>query len=76
MPNLHVFLILDFRLAPTEIGNFSGDWLYEAFYDAWCEHFPPETRTTFMQGGFYTVSPEPGFRIVGLNSLFFYTWNW
>ncbi|XP_046674726.1 sphingomyelin phosphodiesterase-like [Homalodisca vitripennis] len=63
-------------LAPPKIENYSGEWLYEAFFDSWCKHFPSEAKSTFMKGGYYTVTPTPGFRIIGLNSLFGYVFNW
>lgn len=59
-----------------EEDKYSGKWLYEAFYDAWCKHFPAESKSTFIKGGYYTLSPTPGFRIIGLNSLFGYVYNW
>ncbi|RZF49097.1 hypothetical protein LSTR_LSTR008383 [Laodelphax striatellus] len=54
----------------------STEWLYEAFFDAWGSNLPPDARETFLKGGYYTVSPEPGFRIIALNNMFAYTYNW
>ncbi|XP_039300772.1 sphingomyelin phosphodiesterase-like [Nilaparvata lugens] len=54
----------------------STEWLYEAFFEAWGSNLPPDARETFLKGGYYTVSPEPGFRIIALNNMFAYTYNW
>ncbi|XP_054267278.1 sphingomyelin phosphodiesterase-like [Macrosteles quadrilineatus] len=65
-------------LAPLKINvpEYNGQWLYEVFYDSLCKDLPPEAKTTFMKGGFYSVSPEEGFRVIGLNTLFGYGFNW
>lgn len=36
---------------------------------------PVETKATILKGGYYTVSPKPGFRIIALNSNVCYTYN-
>ncbi|XP_054269796.1 sphingomyelin phosphodiesterase-like [Macrosteles quadrilineatus] len=65
-------------LAPLDINvpEYNGQWLYEVFYDSLCKDLPPEAKTTFMKGGFYSVSPEEGFRVIGLNTMFGYCFNW
>ncbi|XP_019868461.2 sphingomyelin phosphodiesterase-like [Aethina tumida] len=56
--------------------NLSTSWLYELVANEWSTWLPLETQQTILKGGFYTVSPRPGFRIVALNSNVCYTVNW
>ncbi|XP_075210173.1 sphingomyelin phosphodiesterase-like [Lycorma delicatula] len=63
--------------APPYIkGDKSTLWLYETFFDAWGYVLTKEARETFLTGGYYTVTPKPGFRIIALNNMFAYTYNW
>lgn len=54
----------------------STSWLYELVANEWSTWLPLETQQTILKGGFYTVSPRPGFRIVALNSNVCYIVNW
>ncbi|XP_043271532.1 sphingomyelin phosphodiesterase-like [Venturia canescens] len=58
--------------------NFSTEWLYKLSSDLWIEYgwLPESTRQTILQGGFYTVSPRRGHRIIALNNNVCYTFNW
>lgn len=46
--------------------------------DLWIEYgwLPESTRSTILQGGYYTVIPKKGFRIIALNSNICYSYNW
>ncbi|XP_070138052.1 sphingomyelin phosphodiesterase 1 [Drosophila bipectinata] len=57
---------------PDEI---STKWLYEHLYNDWSKWLPEETKETILKGGYYTVSPKKGFRIIALNSNDCYTDN-
>lgn len=68
------------RFAPQNItdDNLSTDWLYSLVADLWISFgwLPESTRATILQGGFYTLSPRKGFRIIALNSNVCYCYNW
>ncbi|XP_020811362.1 sphingomyelin phosphodiesterase [Drosophila serrata] len=57
---------------PNEI---STKWLYEHLYNDWSKWLPAETKETILKGGYYTVSPRKGFRVIALNSNDCYTDN-
>ncbi|EDW15479.1 uncharacterized protein Dmoj_GI24854 [Drosophila mojavensis] len=57
---------------PDEI---STKWLYEHLYNDWSKWLPADTKETILKGGYYTVSPEKGFRIIALNGNDCYTDN-
>ncbi|KAH8382962.1 hypothetical protein KR009_006008 [Drosophila setifemur] len=57
---------------PDEI---STKWLYEHLYNDWSKWLPVETKETILKGGYYTVSPKAGFRVIALNSNDCYTDN-
>lgn len=42
----------------------------------WSLWLPPETQQTIKLGGYYTVSPRTGFRIIALNNNDCYFENW
>ncbi|XP_017845761.1 sphingomyelin phosphodiesterase-like [Drosophila busckii] len=50
---------------PSEVNT---KWLYEHLYNDWSKWLPKETKETILKGGYYTVSPKKGFRIIALNS--------
>ncbi|XP_075144544.1 sphingomyelin phosphodiesterase 1-like [Haematobia irritans] len=56
--------------------KFQSKWLYEFLWNEWQYWLPPSTKDTILQGGYYTVSPKPGFRIISLNNLDCYLLNW
>ncbi|XP_017480065.1 PREDICTED: sphingomyelin phosphodiesterase-like [Rhagoletis zephyria] len=51
-------------------------WLYEELYEQWSTWLPAETKDTILKGGYYTVSPKAGFRVIALNNNDCYTSNW
>lgn len=57
---------------PTEVNT---RWLYESLYNDWKGSLPESTKETILKGGYYTVSPRKGFRIISLNSNDCYTDN-
>ncbi|XP_018375510.1 PREDICTED: sphingomyelin phosphodiesterase 1-like [Trachymyrmex cornetzi] len=68
------------QFAPRTITNneISTQWLYKLMADLWIGFgwLPKSTRSTILQGGFYTVSPKKGFRIIALNNNVCYSYNW
>ncbi|KAK9693931.1 Calcineurin-like phosphoesterase [Popillia japonica] len=64
--------------APPEIEDedLSTQWLYDEAADVWSGWLDSDATNTVRYGGFYTVSPTPGFRIITLNSNVAYTINW
>ncbi|XP_050417111.1 sphingomyelin phosphodiesterase [Patella vulgata] len=57
-------------------GNESIDWLYEALAEDWTTWLPNSTIATIKQGGFYEVSPYPGYRIISINTNYCNNQNW
>lgn len=67
------------RFAPTSITDeISTHWLYSMMADLWIDFgwLPNSTRSTILNGGYYTVSPKKGFRIIALNNNICYNYNW
>ncbi|KAJ3657707.1 hypothetical protein Zmor_009492 [Zophobas morio] len=56
--------------------QFSIQWLFELAADAWSDLVGEDIRETVLKGGYYTVSPKPGFRIIAINSNLCYSFNW
>ncbi|XP_030556483.1 sphingomyelin phosphodiesterase [Drosophila novamexicana] len=52
------------------------DWLYEHVWSLWKKWLPKEAEATVRRGGYYTHSPKAGHRIVALNSMDCYLYNW
>ncbi|EDW99101.1 sphingomyelin phosphodiesterase [Drosophila yakuba] len=52
------------------------DWLYEHVWSLWSKWLPAEAETTVLRGGYYTAAPSKGHRIVALNSMDCYLYNW
>ena len=58
---------------PEELGV---NWLYEHLWENWQRWLPEEAKATVLKGGYYTVSPKKGFRIISLNNNDCYIYNW
>ncbi|XP_071451895.1 sphingomyelin phosphodiesterase-like [Hetaerina americana] len=54
----------------------STTWVYETVADAWAPWLSEEARATVRKGGFYTALAKPGLRIIGLNNMDCYVFNW
>ncbi|EDW39352.1 GL13458 [Drosophila persimilis] len=52
------------------------DWLYEHVWKLWSKWLPAEAEATVRRGGYYTISPSEGHRIIALNSMDCYLYNW
>ncbi|KAH8332330.1 hypothetical protein KR074_001319 [Drosophila pseudoananassae] len=52
------------------------DWLYEHVWSLWKKWLPAEAEDTVKKGGYYTASPSQGHRVVALNSMDCYLYNW
>uniref|UniRef100_A0A1I8QE44 Sphingomyelin phosphodiesterase n=1 Tax=Stomoxys calcitrans TaxID=35570 RepID=A0A1I8QE44_STOCA len=50
-------------------------WLYEHLWNVWKRWLPDDAEATILKGGYYTVSPKPGFRIIALNNNDCYLFN-
>ncbi|XP_034034232.1 sphingomyelin phosphodiesterase [Thalassophryne amazonica] len=55
---------------PFVHGNKSSDWLYNTMAEEWAPWLPEEALRTLRYGGFYTVTIQPGLRVVSLNMNF------
>ncbi|KAL5285332.1 hypothetical protein ACFFRR_007199 [Megaselia abdita] len=68
------------QFAPPSVTEeeFTTKWLYDILADTWISEFglPEETRATITKGGYYTVVPKKGFRVIALNNNDCYTFNW
>ncbi|XP_043796526.1 sphingomyelin phosphodiesterase 1-like [Apis laboriosa] len=68
------------QFAPKNItqDNLTTNWLYKLMANLWIGYgwLPESTRSTILQGGYYTVIPKKGFRIIALNSNICYSYNW
>ncbi|KAH8381287.1 hypothetical protein KR093_002107, partial [Drosophila rubida] len=58
---------------PAEL---SIDWLYDHVWSLWKKWLPAGAEVTVRRGGYYTHSPTAGHRIVALNSMDCYLFNW
>ncbi|XP_012143489.2 sphingomyelin phosphodiesterase 1 isoform X1 [Megachile rotundata] len=69
------------QFAPTYVteDHLTTNWLYKLLADLWINTYnwlPESTRSTILQGGYYTFSPKKGFRIIVLNNNICYSYNW
>ncbi|XP_015119788.1 sphingomyelin phosphodiesterase isoform X2 [Diachasma alloeum] len=68
------------QFAPDDIDedSLSTKWLYALLANIWIDAgwLPESTRSTILQGGFYTVTPKKGFRIIAINNNVAYIYNW
>lgn len=55
--------------------DLSSAWIYDFHSTAWANFLPAETSETVLRGGFYSVSPLPGFRIIAMNNNLCYVNN-
>lgn len=67
----------NFRFAPSTIQrpSISTQWLYDYSANAWNSWLPASALQTVRRGGYYTVSPIPGFRVIAINNNDCYTFN-
>ncbi|XP_050300057.1 sphingomyelin phosphodiesterase-like [Anthonomus grandis grandis] len=54
----------------------STEWLYKLIASEFSEWLPDSAQNDLLKGGYYSVSPREGFRIVGLNGNVAQTMNW
>jgi sphingomyelin phosphodiesterase len=54
----------------------SVNWLFQLAAKEWSELIGEDVTETVLKGGYYSVSPRPGFRVVGINSNLGYVDNW
>ncbi|TDG49237.1 hypothetical protein AWZ03_004326 [Drosophila navojoa] len=52
------------------------DWLYQHVWSLWSKWLPKEAEATVRRGGYYTLALREGQRIVALNSMDCYLYNW
>ncbi|XP_030370214.1 sphingomyelin phosphodiesterase-like [Scaptodrosophila lebanonensis] len=53
----------------------SVSWLYDHVWSLWSKWLPSEAESTVRKGGYYTVVPSQGHRIIALNSMDCYLFN-
>lgn len=46
--------------------------VYSAVGDLWSRWLPQDAVTSFKKGGFYTLLIKPGFRLISLNTVYYY----
>lgn len=56
-------------------GKFSIQWLFNATAEFWKDFLPAEALETVRKGGYYSVSPKEGFRVIAINSNIGYYYN-
>ncbi|XP_076456755.1 sphingomyelin phosphodiesterase-like [Babylonia areolata] len=62
---------------PEDItGSQSIHWLYNALADSWKPWLPSSALRSVRKGGYYTVSPFPGFRLISINTNACNNMNW
>jgi hypothetical protein len=54
----------------------STDYLYDFVCRQWEKWLPDEAKDTLREGGYYTLSPWKGFRVIALNSNVCFVHNW
>lgn len=54
----------------------STQWVFDLVAEQWGDWLTEDAKKTILKGGYYTVSPKKGFRVVALNSNVCYTVNW
>lgn len=55
------------RFAPESAGELNSSWLYETMLENLPVPSTDEIKKTIMKGGYYTVSPQKGLRLIILN---------
>lgn len=55
----------------SEFDKLKTTWVYESLAKLWLKD--DDAIKTFRTGGYYTVSPRPGWRIIALNNNIVYT---
>ncbi|KAG0319247.1 hypothetical protein BGZ99_005214 [Dissophora globulifera] len=63
------------NLFPTVASGGNISWLYDGLAQEWSRWLPPDAVNSVKNYGAYTTSPQPGFRIISLNTNFCYTLN-
>nr|CAD7259209.1 unnamed protein product [Timema shepardi] len=58
------------QYAPLDVNtNVSTKWLFELVSELWSPYITEDAKQTILQGGFYTVKPRHGFRVIVLNNI-------
>lgn len=55
--------------------DLTTQWLYDLLAEEWADWLPESALETVKAGGYYTVVPQKGFRIIALNNNDCYTFN-
>ncbi|KAF8979890.1 Sphingomyelin phosphodiesterase [Entomortierella lignicola] len=63
------------NLFPTQASGGNISWLYEGLANDWSRWLSADALNSTKDYGAYTISPQPGFRIISLNTNFCYTLN-
>lgn len=70
-----VLKVIDCRWVGINDPLISSQWVFDVAVEEWASWLPSEALETISKGGYYTLSPKPGLRIIGLNSNVCYTYN-
>lgn len=66
----------EFAIGDDVDASLSTDWLYRLMITEFSQWLSKSAKQDIMKGGFYSVSPREGFRVIGLNSNVAQTMNW
>jgi len=59
----------------NEIG-YNPRWLYKNLEKIWSDWVPLSSRESLVRGGYYSVSPMPGLRVISMNGNDCHSLNW
>ncbi|KAJ8960386.1 hypothetical protein NQ314_006076 [Rhamnusium bicolor] len=54
----------------------STQWLFDLVAEQWSDWLTDDAKQTILRGGYYTISPRKGFRVIVLNTNVCYLENW
>ncbi|KAH1004168.1 hypothetical protein HUJ04_003965 [Dendroctonus ponderosae] len=66
----------EFAIGDDVDAALNTDWLYQLIISEFSTWLPKSAKQEIKRGGYYSVSPREGFRIIALNSNVAYTMNW
>ncbi|KAF4522138.1 hypothetical protein B566_EDAN012600 [Ephemera danica] len=56
--------------------NLTQNWIYNLAADLWTPWLDPDTRPDILAGGMFTTEVRPGLVVIGINTMFCYSFNW
>lgn len=64
------------RFAPDTVNELNSTWLYETMLEQLPVSATDDIKKTILKGGYYTVSPRKGFRVIIMNDNICENKNW